>query len=247
MGLVPLLHGMERMDDSARDYHERIDPHPQGLPFAQLLLGGQDGLVNVLGVILGVAAASEQARLVLAAGLAAAIAESVSMAAVAWTSTRAERHRYLGELAREHRHLDRVPELERDEIRAIYRARGFGGELLDRIVAFVTADRARWIETMMLEEHRLIAPAPRAELRASLVVGLASLFGSLVPLAPFLIWRVPVAIAVALPLGAACLFAAGAWHARATVGKPLRAGLELAGIGITAAMIGWAIGRLFHV
>jgi VIT1/CCC1 family predicted Fe2+/Mn2+ transporter len=100
---------------------------------------------------------------------------------------------------------------------------------------------------MMLEEHGLVSPAPHAERRAALVVGLAALAGSLLPLAPFLIWRVSVAIAVAVPLGACCLFAAGAWNARATVGRPIRAGIELAAIGTASALVGWGIGLLFHV
>ena len=66
--------------------HNRI-----GRNMRDVILGGQDGLVNVLGVVLGVAAASQETRLVLAAGLAAAFAESFSMAAVAYTSTIAER------------------------------------------------------------------------------------------------------------------------------------------------------------
>lgn len=57
------------------------------LNLRDIILGGQDGLVNVLGVTLGVAAASGDRRLILAAGLAAAFAESFSMAAVAYTSS----------------------------------------------------------------------------------------------------------------------------------------------------------------
>ncbi|HHH41004.1 MAG TPA: VIT family protein, partial [Chloroflexi bacterium] len=57
-----------------------------GAGLAEVILGGQDGLVNVLGVILGVAAASADQRIILAAGLAATFAESVSMAAGVYTS-----------------------------------------------------------------------------------------------------------------------------------------------------------------
>ena len=52
-----------------------------------IILGGQDGLVNVLGIVLGVAAATYENKIVIIAGLAATFAESVSMAAVAYTST----------------------------------------------------------------------------------------------------------------------------------------------------------------
>jgi hypothetical protein len=63
------------------------DPHRQASALSDVILGGQDGLVNVLGVILGVAAATSDPRIVLVAGLAATFAESVSMGAVAYTST----------------------------------------------------------------------------------------------------------------------------------------------------------------
>ena len=59
----------------------------KALNLRDIILGGQDGLVNVLGVTLGVAGASGDTRLVLAAGLAAAFAESFSMAAVAYTAS----------------------------------------------------------------------------------------------------------------------------------------------------------------
>ena len=69
------------------DYDARLDPHRGASALSDVILGGQDGLVNVLGVILGVAAATADTRIVLVAGLAATFAESVSMGAVAYTST----------------------------------------------------------------------------------------------------------------------------------------------------------------
>ena len=50
---------------------------------SEIILGGQDGLVNVAGVILGLAAATDEVRIIIAGGLAATFAESISMAAVA--------------------------------------------------------------------------------------------------------------------------------------------------------------------
>ncbi|MEX1068530.1 MAG: VIT1/CCC1 transporter family protein [Patescibacteria group bacterium] len=59
----------------------------QKLDLRDIILGGQDGLVNVLGVTLGIAVASGDLRVTLAGGLAATFAESFSMAAVAYTSS----------------------------------------------------------------------------------------------------------------------------------------------------------------
>jgi VIT1/CCC1 family predicted Fe2+/Mn2+ transporter len=106
-----------------------------------VILGGQDGLVNVLGVILGVAAATGATPIVLVAGLSTTFAESISMAAVAYTATLAEADLYESERARELRHLGRAPELEREEIRQIYRQKGFDDELVERVVEAITADK----------------------------------------------------------------------------------------------------------
>jgi hypothetical protein len=54
--------------------HTILDPHTRSSRLSEIILGGQDGLVNVLGVILGVAAATNDPRIVMAAGMAAAFA-----------------------------------------------------------------------------------------------------------------------------------------------------------------------------
>src|SRR6266545_2731275 len=118
---VPLATG--KLIEQVR-LHDHRDPHRHESRLSDVILGGQDGLVNVLGVILGVAAATNDPRIVVAAGMAATFAESLSMGAVAYTSTQADRALYESEMEREHRHIRLVPALERDEIRDIYRGKG---------------------------------------------------------------------------------------------------------------------------
>src|SRR5512141_1242902 len=111
--------------------HDHHDPHHGEFRLSDVILGGQDGLVNVLGVILGVAAATSDSRIVIAAGMAATFAESISMGAVAYTSKLAEHDLYHSEREREHRHIHLAPDVEIEEIRDIYRQKGFDGETLD--------------------------------------------------------------------------------------------------------------------
>ena len=228
-------------------HHDLADPHRRAPWLADVVLGGQDGIVNVLGVVLGVAAATGSARVVFVAGLAAALAESVSMAAVAYTSTAAEGDRYKGERAREYRHIDAVPALERAEIRDIYARKGFSGELLDRIVETITSNKDVWVAVMMAEEHGLVDVDRRKSLHSSMVVGVASLIGSLLPLVPFAILPVSGGVWGGVILSALILFGFGAYKARVTVGHPLKSGLELATIGTVSAMVGYGVGFLLRV
>src|SRR5574342_656380 len=136
-----------------RQYHLLSDPHRQASGLSDIILGGQDGLVNVLGVILGVAAATNDPRIVMVAGLAATFAESVSMGAVAFTSTIADAAFYESEKEREYRHIREMPHLEREEVRTIYSEKGFRGELLERIVDTITANQDVWVAAMMADDH----------------------------------------------------------------------------------------------
>jgi vacuolar iron transporter family protein len=232
---------------AARHHHERVDPHHRGRWLSKIVLGGQDGLVNTLAVILGVAAATADKRLVLVAGLAAALAESVSMAAVAYTSTQADAKLYDAERAREYRHIEAVPTLEREEVREIYARKGFRDPLLTRIVDTITRDKDVWVAVMMAEEHAMSRGDVGLALRSAMVVGLASLAGALLPLIPFLLLTPHQGVPIALALSATALFLFGAHAARTTVGKPLKSGLELAAIGTLTALLGYAIGALFRV
>jgi vacuolar iron transporter family protein len=228
-------------------HHTRLDPHRQASALAEIILGGQDGLVNVLGVILGVAAATADVRVVLAAGLAATFAESVSMGAVAYTSTLAEADFYESERKREYRHIVEVPELERDEITRIYRNKGFGGELLEHIVDTVCANPDVWVAVMMAEEHQLSPVDRSSALRSAFVVGFSAIVGSLIPLLPFVFLPVALSMWTSVMITALVLFAVGVYKARVTVGRPGRSGLEMALIGTASAMAGYLVGLLMKV
>jgi VIT1/CCC1 family predicted Fe2+/Mn2+ transporter len=105
-------------------HHTQTDPHKGGAGLSDFILGAQDGLVNVLGVVLGIAAATQDARIVLVAGLATTFAESISMGAVAYTTTLADADMYQSEREREYRHIIEAPNLEIKEVRDIYLHRG---------------------------------------------------------------------------------------------------------------------------
>ena len=227
-----------------RRHHAEADPHVRSRWLADLVLGAQDGLVNTLGVVLGVAAASADARVVFAAGMAAGIAESVSMAAVGYTSSVARGDLFRSERAREYRHVELTPEIEREEVRALYVKKGFEGDLLERVVDTICADKDVRVALMMAEEHELMPVDRRASLRAAAVIGGAALVGSIVPVVPFAVLGLRASVIVALGLGAALLFTLGAFKASVTAGRKTKSGVELALIGMASAVAGYVVGAL---
>jgi predicted membrane protein (TIGR00267 family) len=228
-------------------WHDHHDPHRHGSRLSDVILGGQDGLVNVLGVILGVAAATADARIVIAAGLAATFAESISMGAVAYTSTLAENDLYHSEREREYRHIHLAPDVEVEEIRDIYRKKGFEGETLEKIVEVITSNPDVWVNVMMSEEFQLTPPEKSKAVNSALLVGFSALVGSFIPLLPFFFWTVNLSIVLSIIIAALTLFIVGVYKARVTVGKPFRSGLEMTVIGTISALAGYIVGWFFKV
>lgn len=228
-------------------HHNFTDPHRRGAGLSDFILGAQDGLVNVLGVALGIAAATNDARVVLVAGLATTFAESISMGAVAFTTTLADADLYQSEREREYRHIVEAPALERKEIHDIYESKGFKGELLERIVDTITANKDVWVAVMMAEEHQLSPVDRGAAWKSAWVVGLSAIVGSLVPIAPFVFLPVSTSMWMAVVATALVLFGIGFYKARVTVGKPMRSGLEMMLIGTVSAMAGYLVGVLLKV
>src|SRR3989338_972234 len=77
-----------------------------------IILGFQDGLVNTLGVVLGVASAVQSIKLVLISGLVTLFTESISMASVAYTSSKAAHDFYESQLKREEEEIKDIPHIE---------------------------------------------------------------------------------------------------------------------------------------
>lgn len=211
-----------------------------------VILGGQDGLVNMLGIALGVISAGGSTHVLIVTGWAAAVTESLSMGAVAYTSYGAERDFYRAEREQEGHEIDTTPDVERQEIRDIFAAKGFDGELLDRVVDTITANRDVWTDTMMKDELDLTPVATDAILRSSAVVTAATVVGHLIPLAPFMVTGRTSAVVASIVISGVALFAVGVYSAKTLVGDWRTAGVKMVAIGLGAAGIGFLIGRLFH-
>src|SRR5438105_3882194 len=84
------------------------EPHVRSNSLRDLILGGQYGLVNMLGIILGMMAAGGSTHVLIATGLAAAFTESISMGAVTYTSFGTERDAYRAEQDREREEVETV-------------------------------------------------------------------------------------------------------------------------------------------
>ncbi len=222
------------------------EAHKRPGVISDFILGSQDGIVNVLGVILGIGIASNNFKILLVGGLAATFAESISMGAVAYTSTLARRDHYLAELARERNEMLTMPAMETEEVREILRHWGLEDEAVEAVTKHIVANPKAWLEIMMSEELGL-SPVSESQARRSGALVLSSaLVGSLIPLVPVLFLQndVHTGILVSLVLSAVTLFFIGWYKSKVTIGKPYRSGLQMAIIGTVSALAGFLVGLL---
>jgi predicted membrane protein (TIGR00267 family) len=224
------------------------EKHTTNFNLPEIILGGQDGLVNVLGIILGVAAATADARIVIVAGLAATFAESVSMAAVAYTSKLAEADYYQSEYEREKWEIENMPQGEKEEIKALYENYGFSGKTLEEIIDRITANKKVWLKVMMEQELKLEPIERDRVLSMAILVGISAVIGSLIPLFAFFFLPVKLAIYFSLFLTSLTLFFVGYYKAKNTLGRNLlRQGLEMMIVGMVSALVGYLVGSLFKI
>jgi len=220
--------------------------HPKPGVLSDFILGSQDGIVNVLGIILGLSAATRDVRIILVATLAALGAESIAMGAVAYTSTRARRRLYLSQVVQERREMKEIPQTERDEVREILAGWGYKDADLEEIVERICRNPTAELEFMMSFELKLSpveAGAPRA---SAFLVGTATVVGHFIPLSPFFFIGSDVLLGavLAILLSGVALFGIGWYEAKITVGSWWREGLEMLVIGLGGGVAGYVIGRL---
>jgi VIT1/CCC1 family predicted Fe2+/Mn2+ transporter len=177
---------------------------------------------------------------VLILGVANLVADGFSMAASNYSGTKTEHEEQAHLRAIEERHIDAVPDGEREEVRQIFRGKGFHGQDLERAVNVITADRERWVDTMLAEEYGL-PKAVRSPLKAAASTFAAFVLCGAVPLLPFLV-EAPAKFQLSIVMTALVFFLIGSTKSRWSPVSWWRSGTETLAIGLGAAALAFLIG-----
>jgi vacuolar iron transporter family protein len=220
---------------------KRLERGPRASYLRDWVYGGIDGTVTTFAIMAGVVGADLDARVVLILGVCNVLADGLSMAAANYSSTKTEIDEYDHVRRMEERHVDLAPEGEREEVRQIFKTKGFKGQALDTAVDVITDQRERWIDTMMTEEHGL-PPVTRSPLRAAFMTFLAFVICGAVPLLPYAV-SVPNPLLPATLMTGLTFFAIGSLRSRWSPTPWWRAGLETFIVGMAAAGVAYLVGH----
>lgn len=223
---------------------ERLAAGPRHSYLRDFVYGGIDGAVTTFAVVSGAVGGALGHNVILILGAANLIADGFSMAASNYSGTRAE----MDELRRlrqiEDRHITLEPDGEREEVRQIYRAKGFDGAELESVVDVITSDRARWIDTMIAEEYG-VGKEVRSPARAAISTFAAFVVCGLLPLLPY-VFRVPYDFAISIALTVLTFFLVGAAKSAWLTSPWWRSALETTLLGSAAAALSYLIASLIR-
>lgn len=151
----------------------------------EFVYGGIDGAVTTFAVVAGGYGANLDPGILIILGFANLLADGFSMSVGAYLSAKSELDNYDKHEKIEFWEVENLPEVEREEIADIYRAKGFEGELLEKVVDHICADKALWVAEMMKDELGMMR-----ESKSPLKIGIATLVSfilvGLIPLTVYL-------------------------------------------------------------
>ncbi len=209
------------------------------------VLGANDGIVSVAGIVVGVAGATTDHIAVLMAGIAGLVAGALSMAGGEYVSVSTQRDTERAMLRREKEELKTMPEAEERELADIYQEKGLSPELAAQVARALTekdALQAHAQAELGIDPDELTSPWQAAW--ASLV---AFSIGALLPLLaitlPPLSWRIWTCVLAV----AAGLFLTGYVSARLGDARARRAVLRNVGVGLLTMLVTYGVGALFGV
>ena len=236
-----------RQEHTSEAIQDRIQRGQEHSYLRDGVLGGIDGAVTTFAVVCGVVGGQLPGTVVILLGFANLFADGFSMAVGNFEGTKSERD--LIDRAREieRRHIERVPESEAEEIREIYRQKGFDEEVIEDVVEVITDDRELWIDTMVSEEWKL--PLETADpYRAGLVTFAAFSAAGLVPLVPYLFSALePSQMFLVSCIATGVTFAAiGLFKGRVTDVSMVKSGLSTLLTGGGAAVVAYVVGYLLR-
>jgi VIT1/CCC1 family predicted Fe2+/Mn2+ transporter len=212
------------------------------------VLGANDGLCSNLALVMGVAGANVNEHTVLLTGIAGLLAGAASMGLGEWVSVTSSRELAARELRIERGELEANPEQEREELQLIYEAKGLSPEEAKDLSTKLLADPKNALEVLAREELGIdpsdLGGSPWAAAGSSMLL---FALGAVIPVLPFMFLKGTLAIVASIAAGGAALFAIGTVISIFTGRSALFTGGRQLVLGLLAAGVTFAVGRLIGV
>lgn len=217
-----------------------------GKYIGDLVYGANDGIITTFAVIAGASGASLTSTVVIILGIANLLADGISMGTSNFLGKKSENDFARAQLQKEDWEIDHLRELEVEEIRDIYKKKGFSGRDLERAVAIITKDRNVWLDTMMKDELGIILDKDDSPFKHGVATFIAFVIAGSLPLLPYILPGVASPFFASTFIGAGALLTVGSLRALITTVSLLRGGLEMLVVGGAAAAVAYVVGAFIE-
>jgi VIT1/CCC1 family predicted Fe2+/Mn2+ transporter len=207
------------------------------------VLGANDGVISVASLVVGVASAGVAKSGILLAGLSGLIAGMMSMAAGEYVSVKSQADTETAEIAKEKAELETQPELELEELTAIYMDRGLDEHLARQVAEHLTVNDA--IGAHSRDELGITETLRARPFQASLASALSFAVGAAIPVLAIAVAPQSLVSEIAVISALVSLILLGGTAAYAG-GAPVGRGImRVTFWGLIAMGFTWLLGRLF--
>ncbi len=226
--------------------HHHTEQHlTSSATLTDIVIGMADGLTVPFALAAGLSGAVKDVHLIVVAGIAEIAAGSIAMGLGGYLAGKTEQDHYASELKREYDEIERLPAVEREEVRVFFEGLGLSASVQQQAVEELVKDKDRWADFMMKHELGLEKPDPKRATKSAFNIGMSYIVGGLIPLSPYFFVEdglegLKISAAVTL----LCLFIFGYFKSRLTGMPPFQGALKVALIGALAAGCAFGIARL---
>lgn len=232
---------------SGKHDHKHDEQHMKSSSLVtDIVIGMSDGLTVPFALAAGLSGAVGTTAIVITAGLAEIAAGSIAMGLGGYLAGKTEQDHYNSELQREQTEVERIPEMEKQEVRDVFAEMGLSKESQNLIAEEIARDKEKWVDFMMKYELGLDKPDPKRARNSALNIGVSYIIGGLVPLSPYFFVAKPTdGLMASCIITVIALFIFGFFKAKVTGQNPWGGALRVTLIGSVAAAAAFFIAKLF--
>src|SRR5580704_8916572 len=210
-----------------------------------IVIGMSDGLTVPFALAAGLSGAVQNTSLIIIAGMAEIAAGSIAMGLGGYLAGKTEVDHYHSELKREYHEVERLPQVERQEVKDFFSSLGLTEEVQEKAADEVTRDKDKWVDFMMKYELGLDKPDPKRAAKSAFNIGISYVVGGLIPLSPYFFAADGITgLKISAIITLLCLFTFGYFKSKLTGVNPLSGALRVMIIGALAAGCAFGIARL---
>lgn len=234
------------MTEHTHSHHHHAEHHlTSSAILTDIVIGMSDGLTVPFALAAGLSGAVKDVNLIIIAGIAEIAAGSIAMSLGGYLAGKTAQDHYNSELRREYDEIEKLPDVEREEVRVFFEGLGLSRDVQNKAVEELVKDKDRWADFMMKYELGLEKPDPKRARKSAFNIGASYIVGGLIPLSPYFFAKDGITgLQISAVVTLICLFAFGYFKSKLTGTNPLQGALKVAFIGALAAGCAFGIAKL---